>query len=124
MSFILLLSISFVVLTAHSTFAEFFNKIHPNRTLIVLSAPSVWDDSYREDFDTLIAFQIEFARTIRGYVLDIRSPRLPKNSVMAYQQCPTVKNADTLNEDFSNTFKTCWRGNDSFELHILWIVEY
>ncbi|KAE9549904.1 hypothetical protein FO519_006888 [Halicephalobus sp. NKZ332] len=41
--------------------------IHPNRTLTVLSAPSVWDDNYKEDFIDIISFQLDFAKTIHEY---------------------------------------------------------
>uniref|UniRef100_A0AAF5PY03 Uncharacterized protein n=1 Tax=Wuchereria bancrofti TaxID=6293 RepID=A0AAF5PY03_WUCBA len=47
--------------------AEFFNVHKPDRTLIVLSAPSIWDDNYHDLFETIIAFQIEFAKTIHEH---------------------------------------------------------
>uniref|UniRef100_A0A7E4V9T2 ULP_PROTEASE domain-containing protein n=1 Tax=Panagrellus redivivus TaxID=6233 RepID=A0A7E4V9T2_PANRE len=58
------LLVGFILALAHATP---FNVVHPNRTLIVLSAPSVWDDNYREDFLEIIAFQIELAKTIHEH---------------------------------------------------------
>ncbi|VBB30647.1 unnamed protein product, partial [Acanthocheilonema viteae] len=47
--------------------AKFFNVHKPDRTLIVLSAPSIWDDNYHDLFEAIIAFQIEFAKTIHEH---------------------------------------------------------
>ncbi|EFO20283.2 hypothetical protein LOAG_08204 [Loa loa] len=57
--------------------AEFFNVHKPDRALIILSAPSIWfvvmvlpwyeDDNYHDLFETIITFQIEFAKTIHEH---------------------------------------------------------
>ena len=43
-----------------------FNKPHDNQTLIVMVAPSFYDETYREDFVDLINFQLDFAKTIHS----------------------------------------------------------
>ncbi|KAH7729845.1 hypothetical protein AAVH_02320 [Aphelenchoides avenae] len=40
---------------------------HENRTLIVLAAPSVWDDTYRNDFVDIVSFQLDFAKLIHEH---------------------------------------------------------
>uniref|UniRef100_A0A914C6D6 Uncharacterized protein n=1 Tax=Acrobeloides nanus TaxID=290746 RepID=A0A914C6D6_9BILA len=41
-----------------------FNNIYPSRTLVVLSAPSIWDETYRVIFQDIVNFQINFAKII------------------------------------------------------------
>uniref|UniRef100_A0A1I8AQH6 Secreted protein n=1 Tax=Steinernema glaseri TaxID=37863 RepID=A0A1I8AQH6_9BILA len=55
------------LLSTHFANGVYFNHPRPNHTLIVLSAPSVWDENLREDFDALINFQLDFARTIHEH---------------------------------------------------------
>ncbi|KAI6206503.1 hypothetical protein M3Y94_00919300 [Aphelenchoides besseyi] len=44
-----------------------FNIPHENRTLIVMVAPSIWDEHYREDFFDIINFQLDLAKTIHEH---------------------------------------------------------
>ncbi|CAD5212397.1 unnamed protein product [Bursaphelenchus okinawaensis] len=40
---------------------------HENRTLIVMVAPSVWDNVYQDEFVDIINFQLEFAKTLHEH---------------------------------------------------------
>uniref|UniRef100_A0A914HP85 Uncharacterized protein n=1 Tax=Globodera rostochiensis TaxID=31243 RepID=A0A914HP85_GLORO len=39
----------------------------PNRTLIVLAAPSIWDLNYADDFVPIVEFQVKFVRLLNEY---------------------------------------------------------
>ncbi len=39
----------------------------PNRSLVILAAPSVWDGHYQRAFLDIVQFQIDFALTIKGH---------------------------------------------------------
>lgn len=54
---------SSLLIIAH---AKFFNELRAGRNLVVLSAPSVWDETYRDTFYDIIRFQIDVAKTIYG----------------------------------------------------------
>lgn len=61
-------SLLFLLFVGHSGVLskEPFNLPHENRTLIVMVAPSLWDEHYRQDFHDIINFQLEFARIVHG----------------------------------------------------------
>ncbi|MCP9262239.1 hypothetical protein DINM_005523 [Dirofilaria immitis] len=62
-----IISSTLLLLITRCIQAEFFNVHKPGRALIVLSAPSIWDDNYHDLFETIITFQIEFAKTIHEH---------------------------------------------------------
>ncbi|KAI6238941.1 hypothetical protein M3Y99_00625400 [Aphelenchoides fujianensis] len=44
-----------------------FNTPHENRTLVVMAAPSIWDEHYRDDFFDIVNFQLDFAKMIHEH---------------------------------------------------------